>query len=255
MYTTIQNELAKLEQSQNIEILYACESGSRAWGFPSPDSDYDVRFFYRHTRDKYLSIHPPEDNINLFITKDLDFNGWEIRKALHLFGKSNVSPYEWMQSDTLYLQKTDFIEQLRAIAPQYFSPRAAIHHYVGIAHNTFEGALQEPEVKLKKYFYALRTVLSATWIAKHHSIPPLQFDKLLPLIEDQQLINTIQDLLEQKKKAKEGETIAREPYVHQFIENTIQSCNAAARQFEKTTPDWEPLNVLFRESIGDSLKV
>ncbi|WP_299452593.1 nucleotidyltransferase domain-containing protein [uncultured Microscilla sp.] len=255
MHTTIQNELAKLEESQNIEILYACESGSRAWGFPSPDSDYDVRFFYRHSRDKYLSIHPPDDNINLFVTKDLDFNGWEIRKALHLFGKSNVSPYEWMQSDTLYLQKTDFIERLRAIAPQYFSPRAAIHHYLGIAHNTFESALKEPEVKLKKYFYALRTVLSAYWIAQYQSIPPLQFYKLLPLIEDEQLISIIQDLLEQKAKAKEGETIAPELYVHEFIKEGLKKCEIAAQKFEKLTPNWEPLNALFRESIGDGMQV
>lgn len=250
MHTAIQNELAKLEESQGIEILYACESGSRAWGFPSPDSDYDVRFIYRHSLDKYLSIHSPEDNINLFITKDLDFNGWEIRKALHLFGKSNVSLYEWMQSDTLYQQKTGFIEQLRAISPQYFSPRAAIHHYLGIARNTYESSLQDPEVKIKKYFYALRTILSACWIAQHKSIPPLQFRKLLPLINDHQLTVIIEDLLGQKTQAKEGETIAPVPYVHQFIEAEMKKCEIASQQFEKTQPDWKLLDALFRETIG-----
>lgn len=255
MYTTIQNELTKLEESHDIEILYACESGSRAWGFASPDSDYDVRFIYRHSSDKYLSIHPPEDNINLFITKDLDFNGWEIRKALHLFGKSNVSPYEWMQSDTLYQQKTDFIEHLRTLAPQYFSPRAAVHHYLGIARNTFEGPLQEPEVKIKKYFYALRTVLSACWIVQHHEIPPLQFHKLLALINDVQLAEIIQDLLGQKTQAMEGETIAPEPYVHQFIEQEIKNCESKVNQFEKKHPDWEPLNKLFRGVVSDHLEV
>ncbi|HAS39761.1 MAG TPA: nucleotidyltransferase [Microscillaceae bacterium] len=255
MHTTIQNELAKIEESQDIEILYACESGSRAWGFPSPDSDYDVRFIYRHAREKYLSIHPPEDNINLFITKDLDFNGWEIRKALHLFGKSNVSLYEWMQSDMVYQQKTDFVILLRELAPQYFSPRAAVHHYLGIARNTFEGALQEPEVKIKKYFYALRTILSACWIVQHQEIPPLQFQKLLPLINDSKLMAIIEDLLSQKTQAKEGETIAPEPYVDQFIKDEIKKCEQAVNQFEKVRPDWEPLNALFRETLGYGLEV
>lgn len=255
MYTIIQNELAKLEESQDIEILYACESGSRAWGFPSPDSDYDVRFIYRHPREKYLSIHPPEDNINLFITKDLDFNGWEIRKALLLFGKSNVSLYEWMQSDTVYQQKTYFIELLRELAPQYFSPRAAVHHYLGIARNTYEGILQEPEVKIKKYFYALRTILSACWIVHHNEIPPLQFQKLLPLINDSTLKVVVEDLLTQKTQAKEGETIAHEPYVHQFIEAELKNSQAAAAAFDKKQPDWEPLNTLFRETLGYGLEV
>ncbi len=255
MYTTIQNELTKIEEAQDIEILYACESGSRAWGFPSPDSDYDVRFIYRHPREKYLSIHPPEDNINLFITKDLDFNGWEVRKALHLFGKSNVSLYEWMQSDTIYQQKTDFLTLLQGLAPQYFSPRAAIHHYLGIARNTYEGALQEPEVKIKKYFYALRTILSACWIAQHQEIPPLRFQKLLPLIGDPKLLAIIEDLLSQKTQAMEGETIAPEPYVDQFIEEEIAKCEKAAQQFDKKRPDWEPLNALFRETLGYGLAV
>jgi len=107
----------------------------------------------------------------------------------------------------------------------------------------------------EKYFYALRTILSACWIVQHQAIPPLQFQKLLPLINDAKLLTIVEDLLSQKTQATEGETIAPEPYVDQFIEAEIKKCEQAANQFEKIRPDWEPLNALFRETLGYGLEV
>src|SRR5450755_2879949 len=94
MLETIKQKLYELETNQNIRILYACESGSRAWGFPSPDSDFDVRFIYARTTNDYLSIHEIKDVIDLPVNEVLDIGGWDIKKALKLFLKSNAPLYE-----------------------------------------------------------------------------------------------------------------------------------------------------------------
>ncbi len=89
MERTIKAGLAEIEAQENVRIVYACESGSRAWGFPSSDSDYDVRFIYLHPLEWYLSIEKRRDVIERPITGVLDVNGWDLRKALQLFRKSN----------------------------------------------------------------------------------------------------------------------------------------------------------------------
>ena len=51
VFQRVRNALAQVEAERNVRVLFACESGSRAWGFASRDSDYDVRFLYVHRRD------------------------------------------------------------------------------------------------------------------------------------------------------------------------------------------------------------
>src|SRR5690349_14763485 len=94
----VREHLNKIENEFRVRILYACESGSRAWGFPSPDSDFDVRFIYVHDRDWYLSLSEDRDTIEKNLPGDLDIGGWDIRKTLRLISKSNVIPLEWLQS-------------------------------------------------------------------------------------------------------------------------------------------------------------
>ena len=79
----IADNLDRIEADFEVKIIFACESGSRAWGFPSIDSDYDIRFIYVHKRDWYLSINVEEldDVIELPINNNLDFSGWNIRKV------------------------------------------------------------------------------------------------------------------------------------------------------------------------------
>jgi predicted nucleotidyltransferase len=100
----IENELAAIEQAEGVRGIYAVESGSRAWGFPSRDSDYDVRFLYVRPVDAYLSIVPVRDVIEYPISDALDLNGWDFPKALSLFRKSNPSILERLHSSIIYLQ-------------------------------------------------------------------------------------------------------------------------------------------------------
>ncbi|MCU0443557.1 MAG: nucleotidyltransferase domain-containing protein [Microscillaceae bacterium] len=250
MRETIIAELQNLEKEYDIAILYACESGSRAWGFPSPDSDFDVRFIYAQPLRRYLSIYDKKDTIDLFLTKDLDFIGWDIRKALRLFQKSNASPFEWMQSPIVYTQKTSFVEDLRALAPQYFSLKPSLHHYLGIAKSTFMGYLQGEQVKLKKYFYALRPLLCAKWIIEKRSYPSIVFADLFPVMADnQEFMQNIEWLLAQKEISNETEMVAPIPYFQNFIAEELQNCQTQLAEMPKNQGDVEALNDLFRKVV------
>jgi len=174
----IVEELSKIEQEEEVRILYACESGSRAWGFPSKDSDYDVRFIYVRPESWYLSIFEKRDVIEHPISGMLDINGWDLKKALNLFRKSNPPLLEWLQSPIVYREIPDVTEQIRMISPLTFSPRSCIYHYLHMAKGNYREYLQGEQVKVKKYFYVLRPILACFWIEKRGTMPPIEFERL-----------------------------------------------------------------------------
>lgn len=163
MKTVIQNKLLEIEIEHRVKILYACESGSRAWEFPSPDSDYDVRFIYTKTINEYLSIVDQEDNLSFPINDELDIYGWDIRKVLKLIRKSNTTPFEWLKSPIIYQEEVGFKEDLFALCPHYYSQRGNTHHYLGIAKGARDTINNEGQIKIKKLIYVLRPLLAAQW--------------------------------------------------------------------------------------------
>lgn len=180
MKEKILQKLKEIEAQKGVKILFACESGSRAWGFESPDSDYDIRFIYKHDLDYYLSLWEKPDVIEFMTEDDLDGSGWDLRKAIKLLSKSNAPLLEWLYSPIVYFQDEAFLKQLQALATECFSPIASLHHYLGTTKN-FMDACQAEEVKLKNYFYALRTALAGKWIIEKNSFPPVAFVELLPI--------------------------------------------------------------------------
>ncbi len=133
----IEVELQRIEQEEGVNILSACESGSRAWGFPSKDSDYDVRYIYIRPVEWYLSIFEKRDVIERPISDMLDINGWDLKKALNLFRKSNPPLLEWLQSPIVYLENGSVAEQIRRVSPLTFSPRSCMHHYLHMAKGNY----------------------------------------------------------------------------------------------------------------------
>ena len=156
----IQARLQHIEREENVCIFYACESGSRAWGFPSEDSDYDVRFMYVHHKDWYLSIDERRDVIERPINDMIDLSGWDIRKALRLFGKSNPPLLEWFNSPIIYQQRLNIVNKLKALMPEYYSPKSCLYHYLHMAEGNFREYLKGQMVLVKKYFYVLRPILA-----------------------------------------------------------------------------------------------
>lgn len=156
MRARVLRQLKEVEQRYGVRVLYACESGSRGWGFASPDSDYDVRFLYVHPPEWYLRVEAPRDVIELPIDDELDVCGWEWRKALGLLKGANPTLIEWLDSPVVYQQDEVTVSALKALVPKWFSPLRARWHYYSMARKNFRGYLQGDDVRLKKYFYVLR---------------------------------------------------------------------------------------------------
>lgn len=248
MKEIILEKLKTIEYQFDVRVLYACESGSRAWGFASPDSDYDVRFIYVHRIDYYLSIDDQRDVIELPINDVLDINGWELRKALRLFRKSNAPLYEWLQSPIVYAEDLAFVGEMRSLISTNFSARAGMHHYLSMAKGVFEGELSGEMVKLKKYFYALRPILAAKWIADVKSVPPMDFGSLRKLMPGS-LTDLVDDLLSMKSKVDESLLIQKNWELNAFIEESIRYCEARVPAANAKSSD-EKLNHLFKKSIA-----
>jgi predicted nucleotidyltransferase len=247
MKAIIQEKLRALEREFDIRILFACESGSRAWGFASVDSDFDVRFIYVHKAEFYLSLSDQRDVVELPVNEVLDISGWELRKALRLFRKSNAPLYEWLQSPLVYEAVPGFVDEMRALMPIYFSPRAAMHHYLSMTSGIFENDLSENSVRLKKYFYALRTLLACQWIASRSEVPPMEFDKLRALMREK-LNDTIDDLLSQKAVGNEKSSIVPLASINDYVREQIAICKKAVPEPSSAADD-EPLNRIFRKYI------
>lgn len=245
---TITAQLQQLASTEQITILYACESGSRAWGFPSPDSDYDVRFIYLRPLAWYLAIDDRPDTIDLPVNSLLDINGWDLRKALKLFKGSNSAIYEWIQSPIGYRSDSQLTTELLALAPSYYACRAGIHHYLNMTIGCYREHLQSDIVKLKKYFYALRPMLAAKWIVTYQTFPPMIFGKLLELITDRQdILAEIDRLLALKATANESATMPASPMLNEFIRSEIEHCERAVKLISKHETSSLVLNELFKK--------
>ena len=243
-------KLKEIETTHDVKIIYACESGSRAWGFASPDSDYDVRFIYMHKVDRYLSIESMKDVIELPVNEVLDIGGWDIKKALALLRKSNAALYEWLQSPIIYTINESFHQSACDLTKVYFQPMAGYHHYSSMAHNCLTNDLKKEQVKLKKYFYALRPVLAAKWIIEKQEVPPMEFDKLLPLITDNRIKGAINELLKVKAVSDEKHYIPAVEILNSFIEEQLAYGDSNKHQLVGKDESAEKLNQLFRQVIG-----
>ncbi|GAB2869098.1 nucleotidyltransferase domain-containing protein [Hymenobacter ruber] len=216
MQTRISTALRQLETTHGICILYACESGSRAWGFPSPDSDFDVRFIYCHPPAWYLTLDEGPDTLNFPVDDELDLAGWELRKALRLLRSSNASVFEWLQSPTVYYEALDFRARLAPLLPAAFNLKAGLHHYLGQLRRGVEEDLTGDEVRLKRLFYALRSALAARWIRERHTLPPMEFAPLRELLPAA-LAPAVDELLHAKTTANEKTTVLRPSAVVAFL--------------------------------------
>ena len=202
VHAEIMRRLAHAEAEHGVRILLAIESGSRAWGFASPDSNYDVRFIYAHEPRWYQSIDLEErrDVIEYAIVDDIDLNGWDIRKALRLFWKSNPAFVEWIQSPIRYIECGPFGAHARGLLPTVYSVESGMYHYRSMAKNTERTYLRNHQVSLKKYFYALRPLLSVLWLERYGTPAPIEFHALLHLIGDRPALRTDIDALLDRKR-------------------------------------------------------
>ena len=231
------SRLQEIEENEKVRILFACESGSRAWGFPSSDSDYDVRFVYLRPVEWYLSIKKRRDVIECPTTDLLDINGWDLQKALLLLRKSNPPLLEWLGSPIIYLEEYSVAAQMRALASQYYSAAASAYHYLHMAKGNYRDYLKGERVWIKKYFYVLRPILAVQWLEQGMGIVPTDFNALVDrLVIDTKLKKEIVALIESKRKGEELDNGPRIAPISDFLEQELD-------RFEQYKPDLEKHSV------------
>jgi len=254
MKPIIIEELKRIEHEEQVRILYACESGSRAWGFPSQDSDYDVRFIYVRPIEWYLSIFDKRDVIERPISNMLDINGWDIKKALRLFRKSNPPLLEWLQSPICYMENSTVAEQIRKLTAATFSPKSCMYHYLHMAKGNYREYLQGEHVKIKKYFYVLRPILACAWIERYETMPPMEFERLVDTIVPQgsELKAVIAELLARKRAGEEMDLEPKINVINTYLDKQIVYYEQLASRMEghQAAVD-DQLDELFRYAFYD----
>jgi predicted nucleotidyltransferase len=249
----ILNRIKTAEKEHGVRVLYAIESGSRAWGFESPDSDYDVRFIYAHPKNWYVAVDLEEkrDVIEYDIIDEIDINGWDVRKALKLFSKLNPTIVEWLQSPIVYIDDNHFASQTRKLLDNIYSVEKGIYHYRSMAKTNYKGYLRVPLVPIKKYFYVLRPLLSIRWLEKYNKPAPIVFDQLRSLVIDNTaLYEEISKLLNRKKAGKEKEIAPAIPVLNEFIERELKKLESYGEKSKARFADFGSLNALFHEIVG-----
>jgi len=252
--TSIHQALDALERVEGVAVLLAVESGSRAWGFPSVDSDYDVRFIYIRRPEWYLSIdlENQRDVIERPLENEIDLSGWDVRKALRLFHKSNPPLLEWLQCPFIYRERFSLAAHLRELLPEFYSPKACFYHYLHMAKGNIREYLHGETVWRKKYFYVLRPLLAMRWIDQGCGPVPIEFQKLVDAtVDDRTLRSAISDLVSAKRAGVELERGPRIPAISDFVEKEMARLGQMVSDRVDPALDVHGLNDLFRSTLNE----
>lgn len=252
----IAERISQIEAEHRVRVLLAVEAGSRATGLNAADSDYDVRFIYAHPLEHYLSIDLADkgDVIDYPISDELDLHGWDLRKALQLFGQSNPSLIEWFQSPIIYCERGCFSPEVRRLLPELFSPEKAIFHYRSMAKSNFDKFLEgKDEVSAKKYLYVVRSLLMILWIEKYQQPAPMAFYALFGLLEsDVSLRQAIEALVVIKIQSTQERLVPRNSDIDTFIERQFSRLAQFKPQIPASVGRVDVLNQLYRRVLDEN---
>lgn len=235
-----------------VRILLAVESGSRAWGFHSPDSDFDARFIFVRREDAYLSLETPRDVIETPIEGLFDVNGWDLGKALRLMINGNSVVHEWLASPHVYIANARFIEALTPIARAWRSAYADAHHYHGLlATQRGRHIAGRDEVNLKKYFCAVRPAIALQWLRERAEPPPMDLPGLLAGVTlPPKVAVALERLRAAKRQSSEVGIGPRIAELDEYIEEQAQWGLAAKRRRPAPDPDLvQRSDALFRAAV------
>lgn len=249
MIEVIREKLKEIEERENVKILHCVESGSRAWGFASPDSDYDVRFIYVRPKEYYLRLDKTRDVIEWQLDDTLDISGWDLQKALRLLHKSNPTLFEWNSSPIIY-KTTDEWKEISSLIEKYFIEKSGLYHYLSTAKSNYHKYLKGDVVRFKKYFYVLRPILACKWILAEGTPPPMLFKTLMDKYLDESIKPDVETLLKTKTdmpEIGEGKHFIK---IDEYLNRTIDDVDKIIAELpNKDTMDWETLNDVFLKLI------
>lgn len=245
MVEVIKQKLLEVEQKENVRILHCVESGSRAWGFASPDSDYDVRFIYARPLEYYLRLEKTRDVIEWQLDETLDINGWDIQKALRLLHSSNPTLFEWNLSPIVYATTKEW-ESISAVMNEYFKSKSGLYHYLSTAKRNYREYLKGDVVRLKKYFYVLRPILACKWILEYSAPPPMLFSQLSERYLSGELKVAVQKLLDLKVNSPETKTGEKIDILNEYLDSMIEELDKTIATLPSdNTLSYAKLNEIF----------
>lgn len=245
MDAIIRAKLNEIEQREQVRIIWAVETGSRAWGFSSPNSDYDVRFIYIRDKKEYLRLEEIRDSIDAQQDELLDIEGWDLRRVLRLIYRSTPEVHEWFASPTVYRSTPEGL-RLGKILPEYFSVKKCARNYLHTASLDFRTYFRDDEVWQVKYFYLLRQVLLAKWLLEEGSTPPMLFEELVREKLDEQWKDYILELLSRKRVSSELGKAPRNRKLIEYIEQCINTMDEEVSALkDESKKSWEMLNQYF----------
>ena len=253
MRTEILHRLADIESKYDVKILLAVESGSRAWGFASKDSDYDVRFVYVHKKDWYLTLIEGRDVIEEMDPDGvMDFAGWDIKKALLLMGKGNCAFAEWLNSPIIYYKDEEFFKSIGSLKDDYFRKVSAVNHYYHMAMNHDKRYLEKRGCELKRFMYHLRGLLAAKYAALYGTYPPVLFSDLVDImVSDKPIKAEIADLVRLKQESREHNTMIVNDTLILFAERLAAEIESMLGTFpEEKQMDYQKLDQFFLKIIN-----
>lgn len=258
MREKIIENLRQLEREKDIRILLAVESGSRAWGFSSPDSDFDVRFVYVNKPDWYLTVFPKKDVLERMMEDHLfDFSGWELRKTLQLLYKSNPNLADWLLTDQIYIAEPEFLSEIRKMQALYYNPIQAMYHFLNIAKNHDEKYLSKNGYTLKRFLYFLRGLLACEYIGAWKVHPPVAFVQLMEAtVKDQSIKKEIRKIIDLKRISKESDNVTIAEPLLNYALGLFEKHKAGIADFRPELQPHEsnPLDQVLRKWVGDRLK-
>jgi uncharacterized protein len=250
MKETVTKQLQAIELEGNVRVLLAVESGSRAWGFASPDSDYDVRFIYAHDPDWYSTIFEQRDVIEKMLPGDLDVSGWELRKSLRLFSKCNLALNEWIGSPVCYQEVPGFRDGLSALIPAFLNPVGATHHYRSMAMQALSSMTADGRISIKKLLYATRAIMACRWIARSSSQPPTEFMAMVNDLAGAAEKLQIEELLAQKSASPEKSEVVVDTSRRDEIQSELNAFEQSQFTFEKPSrSSVEKLDAILRHWV------
>lgn len=245
----IEYKLDEIEKKENIRILHCVESGSRAWGFESPDSDYDVRFIYVRKPEYYLKLEKTRDVIEWQLDETLDINGWDLQKTLRLLHKSNPTIFEWNSSPIVYRTTKEW-NRIKGVINKYFLTKSGVYHYLSTANSNNREFLKGDTVKLKKYFYVLRPILACRWILDKKSPPPMLFSELMESELDPELVPAVEALVRLKMDTPEIGQGKRIDIINDYIDKSLDSIKLEADSIQAADQSgWQELDELFMSIV------
>ena len=253
---SILQKLKQTEETYEVKIPLAIESGSRGWGFAALDADYDCRFLYVHKKDWYLSVLERKDFIEYAVDEVFDIKGYDISRTLKYIMKPQATIYEWISSNVVYIRDIPVLAKLQDLAAEFFNPIPISYHYLYLARKMYADINEAPAAKIKKYFYILRPIANLNYIWQHRKMPYMEYDRTLAEIEICPAISSaIQELKERKMSAQEHDLIPKVEPLMDYFQSEIAKFDHCLKDMKHTkNKNYASVDEVFRSIIEDVWK-